>query len=218
MIPLYATILPFSVILRRRIKPEVAEWSFSELVPRRAHLCCAAMPRVCGTMLVKRWGNAALMLVCKRSPRTSRRTTLSRHAPQYRGPASVQQLRRQPRRSSTCEVCAWGGLSAAGICTRDAMHAYGEPKRHARTRASVCVCPSSAAPAPLAGARLPNTVEKFLRGRGYNTRKMYLRGSFRASHGAQVLRVCAPCLAAYEPSPPHPPQNRRAHSGSPCWF
>ena len=45
-----------------------------------------------------------------------------------------------------------------------------------------------------------------LRG-GYNTRKMYLRGSFRvqASHGAQVLRVCAPCLAAYEPSAPHPP-------------
>ena len=35
---------------------------------------------------------------------------------------------------------------------------------------------------------------------GYNTRKMYLRGSFRvqASHGAQVLRVCAPCLAVYE--------------------
>ena len=155
-------------------------------------------------MLLKRLGNAALMLVCKRSPRTSRRTTLSRHAPQYRGPASVQQLLRQPRRSSTCEVCAWwGGLSAAGICTRDAMHAYGEPKRHARTRASVCVCPRSAAPAPWPEQGCQIRSRSF---EGAIIHENYsCGGSFRvnASHGAQVLRVCAPCLASYEPSAPH---------------
>eukprot|EP00964_Phaeocystis_antarctica_P035589 scaffold20331_cov30-Phaeocystis_antarctica.AAC.3 len=86
------------------------------------------------------------MLVCKRSPRTSRRAALSKHAPQCRGPASVQQLRRQPRRSSTCEVCAWGGLSAAGISTRcDASRVSGEPKLHAHARLGGVGSPRSTA-------------------------------------------------------------------------
>jgi len=86
------------------------------------------------------WSDWATRLVCKRSPRTSRHTALSRHAPQYRGPASVQQLRRQPRRSSTCEVCAWGGLSAAGMCTRDAMRmeSPSATRAHARRLFEIC--------------------------------------------------------------------------------
>jgi hypothetical protein len=51
------------------------------------------------------------------------------------------------RGSSTCEVCAWGGLSAAGISTQcDASRMSGEPKLHAHARLGGVGSPRSTAP------------------------------------------------------------------------
>ena len=88
------------------------------------------------------------------------------------------------------------------------------PRGHMHTRCDACVWRAQAPRAHTrVGVRLSEICRTRTLGRskaakygrevlrgGYNTRKMYLRGSFRvqASHGAQVLRVCAPCLAAYE--------------------
>jgi hypothetical protein len=130
----------------------------------------------------------------QRSPRTSRRAALSRHAPQCRGPASVQQLRRQPWDQHTCEVCAWGGLSAAGISTRcDASRMSGEPKRpmlHAHARLGGVGSPRSTAPWASNAAKYG---DKFVGGLS-----CFFELSFTWS--ARSASVCAPCLAAYEHS------------------
>ena len=81
------------------------------------------------------------------------------------------------------------------------MESPSATRAHARRCASVRALPHPH-PWPEQGCQIRS---RSFEGGGYNTRKMYRRGSFRASHGAQVLRVCAPCLAAYEPSAPHPP-------------